>query len=47
MEPATIAGRDRRGLRLLYVAMTRPIQHLSLVHADPLPAALGDPPSPL
>jgi DNA helicase IV len=40
VEPAAIAGDDARGLRLLYVAMTRPIQHLSLVHADPLPALL-------
>jgi DNA helicase IV len=40
MEPASIAGKDRRGLRLLYVAMTRPIQHLSIVHADPLPSPL-------
>ncbi len=40
LEPATIAGSDRRGLRLLYVAMTRPIQHLSVVHSAPLPAAL-------
>jgi superfamily I DNA/RNA helicase len=40
VEPATIAGDDRRGLRLLYVAMTRPIQHLSIVHAQPLPAPL-------
>jgi DNA helicase IV len=40
MEPAAIAGSDRRGLRLLYVAMTRPIQHLSIVHADPLPSSL-------
>jgi DNA helicase IV len=40
VEPAAIAGEDRRGLRLLYVAMTRPIQHLSIVHARPLPAAL-------
>jgi DNA helicase IV len=40
VEPATIAGEDRRGLRLLYVAMTRPIQHLSVVHALPLPEAL-------
>jgi DNA helicase IV len=42
MEPAAIAGSgdDRRGLRLLYVAMTRPIQHLSIVHAQPLPAPL-------
>jgi DNA helicase IV len=43
VEPASIAGTDRRGLRLLYVALTRPIQRLSLVHALPLPAALGDP----
>ena len=38
------AGGHRRrrstGVRLLYVAMTRPIQHLSIVHATPLPAAL-------
>jgi DNA helicase IV len=40
VEPAAIAGVDRRGLRLLYVAMTRPIQHLGVVHAQPLPAAL-------
>ena len=40
VEPAAIAGEDRRGLRLLYVAMTRPIQHLSVVHARPLPAPL-------
>ena len=41
VEPATIAGEDRRGLRLLYVALTRPIQHLSVVHALPLPAPLA------
>jgi DNA helicase IV len=40
VEPAAIAGDDGRGLRLLYVAMTRPIQHLSVVHAQPLPAPL-------
>jgi DNA helicase IV len=40
VEPAAIAGHDGRGLRLLYVAMTRPIQHLSIVHAQPLPASL-------
>ena len=40
VEPAMIAGEDRRGLRLLYVAMTRPIQHLSIVHGLPLPSAL-------
>ena len=40
VEPAAIAGSDVRGLRLLYVAMTRPIRHLSIVHADPLPPTL-------
>ena len=40
VEPAAIAGSDARGLRLLYVAMTRPIQHLSMVHAAPLPSLL-------
>jgi DNA helicase IV len=40
VEPAAIAAGGGRGLRLLYVALTRPIQHLSIVHARPLPAAL-------
>ena len=40
VEPAAIAGSDARGLRLLYVAMTRPIQHLSMVYAEPLPPLL-------
>jgi len=40
VEPAVIAGGTARGLRLLYVALTRPIQHLTVVHAQPLPAAL-------
>ncbi len=40
VEPSAIAGEDRRGLRLLYVAMTRPIQHLSVVHVRPIPAPL-------
>jgi DNA helicase IV len=44
VEPAAIvatAGDDaRRGLRLLYVALTRPIQHLTVVHAAALPDAL-------
>ena len=40
VEPASIAGDTARGLRLLYVALTRPIQHLSIVHALPLPDAL-------
>ncbi len=40
VEPAVIAGGTARGLRLLYVALTRPIQHLTVVHAQPLPTAL-------
>jgi len=46
VEPAAIAaagaGPAARGLRLLYVALTRPIQHLSVVHSRPLPAGLAD-----
>ena len=41
VEPAAIAGGDTRGLRLLYVALTRPIQHLSVVYALPLPEPLA------
>jgi DNA helicase IV len=32
-----------RGLRTLYVAMTRPTQRLAIVHAEPLPVALTVP----
>jgi DNA helicase IV len=45
-EPARIvAERQERGagLRLLYVALTRPTQHLSVVHSEPLPVALTVP----
>ncbi|MFI5046463.1 MAG: HelD family protein [Acidimicrobiia bacterium] len=41
VEPAAIAGDDARGLRLLYVALTRPIQRLTVVHARPLPSELA------
>ncbi len=44
VEPAAIvAERTERaaGLRLLYVALTRPTQHLSIVSAGPLPAAIA------
>jgi DNA helicase IV len=41
VEPSAIAGSDRRGLRLLYVALTRPIRRLTMVHAEPLPEALA------
>jgi DNA helicase IV len=41
VEPSAFARGGQRGLRLLYVAMTRPIQHLSIVHALPLPDVLS------
>jgi DNA helicase IV len=40
VEPGLIAGGTARGLRTLYVALTRPTQRLSVVHLAPLPAAL-------
>lgn len=40
VEPAAIAG-TTHGLRRLYVSLTRPVQHLGLVHSDPLPELLG------
>jgi DNA helicase IV len=40
VEPASIAAGDARGARLLYVALTRAVQELVVVHAAPLPAAL-------
>ena len=40
VEPSLVAGPTRRGLRLLYVALTRAVQELVVVHAEPLPAAL-------
>jgi len=41
VEPAEIASGGARGLRTLYVALTRPTQRLAIVHAEALPAALG------
>ena len=41
VEPALIAREaDLRGLRELYVALTRPTRTLAVVHALPLPRAL-------
>ena len=45
VEPAAVVAdapsfTSRLGLRLLYIALTRPTQHLSVVHARPLPDAL-------
>ncbi|MEL7158042.1 MAG: ATP-binding domain-containing protein [Actinomycetota bacterium] len=41
IEPGEIARLDA-GLRHLYVAMTRAVQHLGLVHHQPLPPSLAD-----
>ncbi len=41
VEPAAIADDEDRGLRELYVALTRPTQTLVVVHARPLPDPLG------
>jgi DNA helicase IV len=40
-EPAAIAGAERRGLNRLYVALTRAVSRLDVVHARPLPPELS------
>ena len=40
VEPARIAADHEHGMRSLYVALTRPTQRLSVVHADDLPEPL-------
>ncbi|MFG1703136.1 HelD family protein [Nonomuraea sp. M3C6] len=42
-EPAAIAGAERRGLNRLYVALTRAVSRLDVVHARPLPPQLSRP----
>jgi DNA helicase IV len=39
-EPAQIAGAHARGLHHLYVALTRAVSRLTVLHAEPLPAPL-------
>ena len=41
VEPSRLVAPDRSGLRLLYVVLTRATRRLVVVHADPLPEALG------
>jgi DNA helicase IV len=41
VEPAIIAGETARGLRTLYVALTRPTQRLTVVSSTPPPLALA------
>ncbi|MFE2294127.1 HelD family protein [Streptomyces sp. NPDC059452] len=41
VEPAAIVDAEPRGLNRLYVALTRTVSHLRIVHSRPLPSALG------
>jgi len=41
VEPARIVREEPGGARILYVALTRAVQHLGVFHAEPLPAALA------
>ena len=40
LEPGRIVAEEPGGLRLLYVVLTRAVQHLTVVHSEPLPPAL-------
>jgi len=40
-EPAVIAAGHSRGLHQLYVALTRAVSRLTVLHSRPLPAPLG------
>ena len=40
VEPARIAAAEARGLHRLYVALTRAVSRLTVLHAEPLPAEL-------
>ncbi len=40
VEPARIAATESRGLHRLYVALTRAVSRLTVLHAEPLPAPL-------
>jgi DNA helicase IV len=44
VEPAAIAGAEARGLQRLYVALTRAVSRLTILHAEPLPEALLETP---
>jgi len=41
VEPARILAEEPNGSRILYVVLTRAVQHLGIVHAEALPAALA------
>ena len=41
VEPAAIARAGARGLQRLYVALTRAVSRLTVLHAEPLPELLS------
>lgn len=41
VEPAAMIDAWTHGARVLYVALTRAVQQLHIIHARPLPADLG------
>jgi hypothetical protein len=41
VEPAAIARVGDRGLRLLFIALTRAVRSLTVAHIEPLPAPLA------
>ena len=41
VEPGRIAAAEARGLHRLYVALTRAVSRLTVLHTEPLPALLG------
>ncbi len=43
VEPASIAAAEARGLQRLYVALTRAVSRLTVLHTAPLPARLSSP----
>jgi DNA helicase IV len=43
VEPARIAAAESRGLHRLYVALTRAVSRLTVLHAEPLPGPLTSP----
>jgi DNA helicase IV len=42
MEPSRIAAAEARGLQRLYVALTRAVSRLTVLHTEPLPASLQE-----
>ncbi len=42
VEPGRIAASEARGLQRLYVALTRAVSRLTVLHAEPLPEALRE-----